>query len=369
MSVRALPSYVQAAARNSEPAPLQEPRGKTILRRLFGDLISASLTLLFGAMLLALVPKLLSWAVVNGVWSGDGQACVNAGACWAFLRAKYSLILFGIYPPDQQWRPITVIAVFLVLTLWSLPLRHWNKSTLAMWTAGILISILLMGGGVLGLREVPTASWGGLPITLLLTALSLGGGFPLGIALALGRQSQLPAIRLLSIGTIEIVRGLPLLSILFVASVLLPIMLPEGFSIDKLLRALVALVIFSAVYIAEVLRGGLQGIPSGQIEAARALGLGWLQTTRLVVLPQAIGKVIPPLTNTVVVIVKNTSLVLVIGLFDLLSSGRAALADPTWPAPYAESYLLVALIYFIICFGISRYALWLEQNSSFGARR
>jgi general L-amino acid transport system permease protein len=370
MSVYAVqPSYVQGAARDPEPAPIQERRGVVILRSLFGDFISASLTLLLGALLIALAPKLLNWAVINGVWSGGGNECLDAGACWAFVRAKYPLILFGIYPPDQQWRPIIVIVIFLGLTLWSLPLRHWNARTLALWVIGMLAAMLLMGGGVFGLPEVPTASWGGLPITLLLTALSLGFGFPLGVALALGRQSQLPAIRYLSIGTIEIVRGLPLLSILFVASVLLPIMLPEGSNIDKLLRALVALTIFSAVYLAEVLRGGLQGIPRGQIEAARALGLSWLRMTQLIVLPQAIGKVIPPLTNTAVVIVKNTSLVLVIGLFDLLSSGRAALSDPTWPSPYAETYLLVALIYFIICFGISRYALWLEQHSPFGAQR
>lgn len=363
------PSYVQTRPRAAEPAPIQQRRGMTVLRSLFGDFISASLTLLLGALLIALVPKLLNWAVVNGVWSGGGKECLDAGACWAFLRAKYPLILFGIYPPDQHWRPIVVVVLFLALTLWSLPLKHWNARTLGLWLVGIAASVLLMAGGVLGLQEVPTASWGGLPITLLLTALSLGFGFPLGIALALGRQSQLPAIRILSIGTIEIVRGLPLLSILFVASVLLPIMLPEGFNIDKLLRALVALTIFSAVYLAEVLRGGLQGIARGQIEAARALGLTWFRMTQLIVLPQAIGKVIPPLTNTAVVIVKNTSLVLVIGLFDLLSSGRAALSDPTWPSPYAETYLLVASIYFIICFGISRYALWLEQNSPFGARR
>lgn len=370
MSVHALPSsYVQAATRDPEPAPILERRSGAILRSLFGNLISASLTLLLGAMIVALVPKLLSWAVINGVWSGGGKECVSAGACWAFLRAKYPLILFGIYPPDQQWRPVAVVVISVVLTLWSLPLKHWNKRTLALWVVGILAAVLLMGGGIFGLREVPTASWGGLPITLLLTALSLGFGFPLGIALALGRQSQLPAIRYLSIGTIEVVRGLPLLSILFVASVLLPIMLPAGLNVDKLLRALTALTIFSAVYLAEVLRGGLQGITQCQIEAARALGFTWLQMTRLIVLPQAIGKVIPPLTNTAVVIVKNTSLVLVLGLFDLLSSGRAALSDPAWPAPYAETYLLVALIYFIICFGISRYALWLEQHSPFGARR
>jgi general L-amino acid transport system permease protein len=335
-------------------------------RALFSSIGSTIATLVIGAVLLTLLPRLLSWAVVNGVWSGDGAACANAGACWAFLRAKHSQILFGIYPGTERWRPLLVVLLVLFLVLWTLPRSHWTRTTLAMWIVGTLISLLLMAGGVLGLTAVPSSSWGGLPITLLLTVLSLGLGFPLAVILALGRRSKMAVPRLLSIGIIEIVRGLPLLSILFIASIMLPIMLPDGVHIDKLTRALAALTLFSAAYIAEVLRGGLQGVANGQSEAARALGLSWFQMTRLVVLPQAIRKVIPPLTNTAVVIVKNTSLVLVVGLFDLLSSGRAALADPAWSAPYAETYLFIALIYFVICFGISHYALRLERTLQFG---
>lgn len=359
--------FVRTETLAARPAP--PLRRRSLVAGLFGDAVTAGATLLIGLFLVTAIPQLISWGVINGVWSGDAEACRGAGACWAFLREKHPQILFGIYPPAAHWRPVLVIALFLGLALWTLPPRNWTRLTLGLWAAGVAAALVLMGGGVFGLQAVPSSDWGGLPITLLLTVASLGLGFPLAVLLALGRQSDLPVTRAVSVTVIEVVRGLPLLSLLFVASIMLPLMLPDGVTVDKLLRAIVALTIFSAAYIAEVLRGGLQALPPGQTEAARALGLSWLQTTRLIVLPQAVAKVIPPLTNTVVVIVKNTSLVLVVGLFDLLSSGRAALSDPDWPAPYAETYLFIALIYFVICFGISRYALWLERRMAFGAAR
>lgn len=346
------------------PAPLRPPppaHSISWASGLFGTMASSAATVALAAALLWVGAIFLEWAVLTGVWNGDGATCRDAGACWAFLREKSPLILFGIYPPDERWRPMLMIALILAATLWSMPRRNWQLSTLGLWGGTVIASLWLMGGGA-GLTSVPTSAWGGLPVTLLLTILSLLIGFPLAVALALGRQSELPVLRWLSIGTIEVVRALPLLSILFVVSVLLPIMLPEGISIDKLLRALAALVIGSAVYIAEVIRGGLQSIPRGQAEASHALGLSWWQMMQKIILPQAIGTVIPPLTNTVVVIVKNTSLVLVVGLFDLLSAGRAALADGDWPAPFVETYLFIALVYFLICFSISRYAAWLERD-------
>lgn len=370
MSAPALPTeaFIRQSTHEALPAPPQARR--TLLTLLAGDLASAAITLIAGATLIWLTPKLLSWAVVNGVWSGSGEACREVGgACWVFLREKGRQILFGIYPPGEHWRPAAVVGLALALTLWSLPPRNWTRLTLLLWLIGVSGMLALMRGGVLGLSPVSTEAWGGLPVTLLLTIGSLGFGFPLAVALALGRQSDLRGISLLCTGIIETVRGLPLLSLLFIASILLPIMLPEGLSIDKLARALVALIVFSAAYLAEVLRGGLQALPTGQREAARALGLSWAQATRLVVLPQAIAKVIPPLTNTVIVMVKNTSLVLVVGLFDLLSSGRAAATDPAWPSPYKETYLFVGLIYFGICFGIARYSLWLERRLSAGQKR
>ncbi len=362
-----LASNNDTTAAATRPPP--EVKRRSILATLFGDFVSSALTVVIAIVVLAAVPKILDWAVVRAVWDGDGAACSAGGACWAFLDEKMPLILFGIYPPDERWRPLILTLIVIALTLWSMPMRNWNRTTLAMWVIGIFVSLVLMRGGTLGLSPVPTSDWGGLPITLLLTLLSLAIGFPFAVALSLGRRSELPMIRLMCIGFIEIVRGLPLLSMLFIASVLLPIMLPEGVTIDNLFRALVALTFYSAAYLAEVLRGGLQGVSVGQPEAARSLGLSWVQTIRFVVLPQAIRNVIPPLTNTAVVIIKNTSLVMVVGLFDLLSAGRAALTDPHWPGPYAETFGFVALIYFVICFGMTRYSAFLERKLTQGDAR
>ena len=345
----------------AEPPPMQR---EPLWRELFASFASATISVAIGAIALTALPRLLSWAVVHGVWSGDGATCANAGACWVFLREKAPFILFGIYPPAQRWRPAAVVVLLILLTLWSLARTHWNRRTLALWGLGLLECLALMNGGLLGLTRVHPAAWGGLPVTLLLTVFSLGLGFPFAVLLALGRRSTLPAVRLMSIGMIEIVRGLPLLTLLFIAAIMLPLVLPQSWSIDPFTRALAALTLFCAAYLAEVVRGGLQGVDVGQEEAARALGLSWSQTVRLITLPQALQKVIPALTSTVVVVVKNTSLVFVVGLFDLLNAGRAAAADPQWPAPYTESYLFIALIYFVICFGIARYARTLELSGS-----
>ncbi|WP_123150422.1 amino acid ABC transporter permease [Mesorhizobium delmotii] len=337
---------------------------KPLWHVLFGDIVSAALTLAALAFLLLTLPNLIRWGILDAIWSpSEGTACREAdGACWAFLRAKYRQILFGIYPPEQQWRPLLGSIVVMILVVVSLQPAAWRRSLLVGWIVGTAAFLTLMSGGVFGLAPVPTAYWGGLPVTLLLAISALGIGFPFGVVLALGRRSVLPVPRLLSIGLIEIIRGLPLVSLLFMASIMLPVMLPDGMTLDKLARACVALTVFSAAYIAEVVRGGLQSIPAGQPEAARALGLSWVQTTRLIVLPQALRNVIPPLTNTVIVMVKNTALVLVVGLFDLLSAGKAALTDPDWPSPFAETYLFIAAIYFVICFGISKYSIFLEAR-------
>lgn len=365
--MNAATSFVRSQIEPVLPAPVRARANWS--RDLFGSLGSSIATITIGAILLAAIPKLLSWAVINGAWSGDGASCAQAGACWAYLRAKYRLILFGIYPPAEQWRPMLVILMFTGLVLWTLPMKHWTRRTLILWIVGIIAALGLMGGGIAGLTPVPTSAWGGLPITILLTVLSLALGFPAAVALALGRRSALPVLRMLSVLFIEGIRALPLVSLLFIAAILVPIMLPESMTVDNLMRALVALTVSSAAYLAEVIRGGLEGVHKGQAEAARALSLTPLQTLRLIVLPQAIRNVIPPLTNTAVVIVKNTSLVLVVGLFDLLSAGRAALNDPSWPSPYAETYVAVAFIYFVICFGISRYSASLEQTMVQGIRR
>lgn len=352
------------------PARSAPPRSRTSVRKvLFADMASAAVTIATGGLLLLALPTILRWGVLDAVWVAGPDACRDGGACWAFLADKLRLILFGTYPPDEQWRPLAVIALIVAGLLATLSPRMWGGRLVLSWILVLGGMLALMWGGFLGMELVPTNRWGGLPVTLLLAVLSLGLGFPFSVVLALGRRSKLPVFRWLSILTIELVRGLPLVGLLFVASILLPLLLPVGMSIDKLGRTLAALTVFSAAYLAEVVRGGLQGVPNGQAEAARALGIPGWKVVWHVVLPQAIQKVVPPLTNTAIVMVKNTSLVLIVGVFDMLSAGRAAATDPVWPAPYTETYLFVAAVYFAICYGISRYSLWLEARLAERERR
>lgn len=344
--------------------PPATPR-RSAVRLLFGDLASAAITMATIGLLLLAGPKIAQWAILDAVWStADPRVCQNGGACWAYIADKLRFILFGVYPPEEQWRPLAVIGLILAGVLMTLSPALWGSRLVIAWAVLITAMLALMWGGFLGLSFVATSRWGGLPVTLLLAVLSLGLGFPLAVLLALGRRSDKPVARILSVLTIEIVRGLPLVGLLFVASILLPLLLPADWTIDKLGRTVAALTVFSAAYLAEVVRGGLQGVPIGQEEAARALGIPYWRTVWHVVLPQAIQKVIPPLTNTAIVMVKNTSLVMIVGVFDMLSAGRSAATDPAWPAPYAETYLFVAAIYFVICYGISRYSLWLERRVS-----
>jgi general L-amino acid transport system permease protein len=347
---------------NIQPSVPPKPRRKPIVQLFFGDFVASALTVATGFLLILMIPA-LNWAIVDAVWAtSDPSICREGGACWAFIAAKFRFIIFGVYPPDEQWRPLLVIGLILVMILASLSPKLWGQKLIVAWVSTVAVMLVLMWGGVLGMTPVPTSSWGGLPVTLLLALLSLGLGFPFAVFLALGRRSTLPIPRLLSLLTIELVRGLPLVGLLFVASILLPLLLPAGWSIDKLGRTLAALTVFAAAYLAEVIRGGLQGVPVGQIEAAKALGIPGWKAVWHIVLPQALQKVIPPLTNTAIVMVKNTSLVLIVGVFDMLSASRVAATDPVWPAPYVESYVFVALIYFLICFGISNYSRWLETR-------
>jgi len=332
-------------------------------RLLFGSPLNAALTLLFGALLIVAVPPLLRWFVLDAVLlDPDPAACRAAsGACWSFIYAKSGQLLFGIYPVDERWRPASVCLLILALLGWSVRPASWTPRLVWLWAAALALIVWLMGGG-LGLEEVPTSAWGGLPVTLILTVVAIGIAFPVGILLALARRSAMPTVRIGAVLAIEAVRGLPLLSILFVASIMLPLFLPEALLPDKFVRALVALTIFAAAYLAEVIRGGLQAIPKGQYEAAAALGLPFWRTQYLVILPQAIRVVIPALTNTIIVMIKNTSLVLVVGLFDLISSGKAALADPAWPSPAAETFLFIGAIFFALSFSFARFADFLERR-------
>lgn len=343
------------------------PRPRTAPRkalRLFDSKLNIGLTC-FAVLVLALtVPPLFRWAVVDAaLWPATPAACqAKPGACWSFVLAKHSQILFGIYPFEERWRPAVTCVGLVGLLLYSVRPSAWRPRLAACWLFMLIATQVLMGGGVLGLTPVATAMWGGLPVTLILTVVAIGGGFPLAVLLALARRSDMPVIRILSVLFIEGMRALPLLSILFIASIMLPLLLPEALLPDKLMRALIALWLFAAAYMAEVVRGGLQAIPRAQYEASAALGLGYWRTQQSIILPQALTIAIPALTNTVIVMIKNTSLVLVVGLFDLISSGKSALSDPSWRSPAIETYLFISAIYFTLCFGFGRFAEGLERR-------
>ena len=354
------------------PAERPRPPAHGVLEwlrvNLFSSVFNTILTLLALYLLATMIPPLIEWALLDAIWSAEsGQACRGAGgeepgACWAFVGEKLRFILFGRFPYDQQWRPLLVVVLFVAMILASCDRRLWGRKLLLLWLVGLGAVGVLMWGGAFGLAYVDTLLWSGLPLTLILAVVGMLFGFPLGILLALGRRSELPAVRAVSIAYIELVRGVPLITVLFMASVMLPLFLPTGFTIDKLLRAQVAFILFSAAYLAEVVRGGLQAIPNGQIEAADALGLGYWQRTRLIVLPQALSLVIPPLVNTFIGTFKDTSLVIIIGLFDLLGTVNAALADPSWQGFHIEAYVFAGAIYFAFCFFMSRYSLMLERE-------
>jgi general L-amino acid transport system permease protein len=337
---------------------------------LFNSIFNTILTLVAVYLLVSTLPPLIRWMFIDAIWSApNGQACHGDGACWAFIGEKWRYIFFGRFPYEEQWRPLFVIVIFIGLILASCDRRLWGRRLLLLWPGGLAVVGILMWGGVFGLRYVPTELWSGLPLTLIFAVIAMAAAFPFAILLALGRRSRLPAIRMVSIGYIELVRGVPLITVLFMSSVMLPLFLPTGVTIDKLLRAQVAFILFAAAYLAEVVRVGLQAIPKGQIEAADALGLGYWRRTRLIVLPQALSMVIPPLVNNFIGAFKNTSLVLIIGLFDLLNTANTALTDSNWQGFASEAYIFVAAIYFCFCFFMSRYSQMLERTLNRGHRR
>ena len=344
------------------------------LRWLRANLFSSVANSLTTIVLLALVIKglagLAQWGIWDAVWEtpgNDSSACRavrGVGACWAVIPEKYRFILFGTYPFDQQWRPALAVVVFIALFYLSTRRFLWRRELVYLWIAALVLIGVLMWGGVLGLPFVSQERWGGLPVTLILATFGLAVGFPLGILVALGRRSQLPAIRSLCVLYVELIRGVPLISLLFMASVMFPLFMPGGFNIDKLLRAQIAIVLFAGAYLAEVIRGGLQAVPRGQHEAADALGLSYWRKNGLIILPQAIRHVIPPLVNTFIAFFKDTSLVLIIGIFDLLTTAKTAIIDPVWQQFSVEVYLFVATIYFAFCFAMSRFSRRLESQAT-----
>jgi general L-amino acid transport system permease protein len=337
---------------------------------LFNGVGNSILTLICIALLALIIPPVIRWALIDAIWSApNGTACHGGGACWAFIGEKLRFILFGFFPAGETWRPITVVAIFIAMILAACDRKTWGRRLALLWAVGLIAVFLLMRGGFAGMSEVETRLWSGLPLTLILAVVGMLFGFPLGVLLALGRRSRLPAVRSICVVYIELVRGVPLITVLFMASLMLPLFLPTGMTIDKVLRAQVAFILFAGAYLAEIVRGGLQALPKGQIEAADALGLSYWQRTRLIVLPQALSMVIPPLVNTFIGMFKDTSLVLIISLFDLLSCAETALTDPNWQGFYVEAYVFVAVIYWCFCFFMSCYSQVLEREFNRGKRR
>ncbi len=330
----------------------------------FGSASSNFISVLLAVLLVWLGHKVLVWAVLDAVWFGPAEACRQAsGACWAVVAEKYRLILLGRYPFDAQWRPVLASAVLLALLCASAWRRCWRPWLPLLWLAGLAAFGLLMAGGMLGLTKVSTDLWGGLPLTLLLSTVAIAGGFVLGVLLALGRQSPLPAVRSACTVYIELVRGVPLVSVLFMAAFLFPLLLPPGLQVDVLLRVLLALVLFTAAYNAEVVRGGLQAVPASQTEAAKSLGMTYGQIQRGIVLPQALRAALPGLVNNFIGIFKDTSLVTIVSLYEL--SGALSLAldsDADWRPFKLEGYLFIALVYFCFCLLLSLYSQALERR-------
>jgi len=492
-----------AYVRGEEEPVLPPPRGNIgavgwLRQNLFSSVTNTVLTILGIVLIVLVVPPIVKWAFIDAVWTGDGrEACIvpGAGACWAFVEAKFGQFMYGRYPVDQRWRvDATAIMLVIGIVLMAVPRIPYKRQTalylfvvfpivalillsggnfdIAAWVlptllligclataiaamimargaspliagtvapAAVGVALLIFLGGFLvtvptvaigsmtvavdtiaiavcavvalvagvlaivgsrgfpggravlaawivlaalallfvlfsldfGLLYVETPLWGGLLVTLVVALSGMGASMPLGIALALGRRSRLPVVRFVSIGFIEFVRGVPLITVLFMASVMLPLFLPPGVNFDKLLRALIGVALFEAAYMAEVVRGGLQAIPAGQYEAAKAVGLNYWQSMRLIVLPQALKIVIPGIVNSFISLFKDTSLVLIIGIFDLLGIVQSNFTDANWasPATPATGYVFAAIVFWMFCFGMSRYSIYTERRLNTGHRR
>jgi general L-amino acid transport system permease protein len=374
MAVQAVPGAINA------PAAIKPPRIQVgpvawLRDNLFSSVGNTFLTILGTYLIYLIVTGLFGFAVAHATWTGEnGEACrANTGACWPMVTAKFSQFMYGRYPLEMRWRVdltyILAIIGLVPLMIPSVPYKLYN----AIYLFGIfpVVAFVLLIGGYFGLPHVPTEFWGGLLVTLVVASVGITASFPLGIMLALGRRSRMPLVRWASVTFIEFVRGVPLITVLFMSSVMLPLFLPPGWSFDKLLRALVGVALFAAAYMAETIRGGLQAIPRGQFEGADALGLNYRQKMSLIVLPQALKLVVPGIVNSFIGLFKDTSLVLIIGLFDLLGIVQQNNTDQKWLAPTnaMTGYLFAGFVFWIFCFGMSRYSAFVERRLSTGDQR
>lgn len=340
-----------------------------IRRNLFGGVGNTLVTLTLLAVILLFALPLIRWLFLDSVWTGDSaDACADAlGACWAVVANKYRVMLFGVYPYDEHYRAGISIFVYAAAVALSCIPRFWKIHLLAgIWIAALGLILVVLYGGIGGLPRVPTNQWGGLPLTLLIFAFSVLCGMPIAILLALARTSGFPVLRVLATLLVEGVRALPLVTVLFFAAVVLPIFLPPGVDIAKVVRVTFAMSVFFACYQAEAIRAGLQGIPKEQYEAANALGLSYWQRMRRVVLPQAMRLVIPALMNQNIASFKDTTLVIIVGLYDLLTATTAVVSEPEWRRYFTEAYLFVALVYFFFGYAMSKYSRYLERRFRYG---
>ncbi len=341
-----------------------------IRKRLFATPLDIVITLVIADLLWRAIVPLVGWIFVDATFSGTTRNdCTSGGACWVFVRARFGQFMYGLYPPTERWR-VDLAGIILVVSIAALSWKALPYRRVFAVAALIILpplGIWLLGGGF-GLKPVETRDWGGLMLTIFISIYAGLIAIPLGILLALGRRSKLPIIRMIAIIFIEFWRGVPIVAVIFLASILLPLIMPSGVGIDRLARAVIGLGLVIAAYMAEAVRGGLQALPEGQQEAATALGLGYWRATGLIILPQAIRIALPAMTNEFIALVKNTTLVLIVSILDLLGIAQAALADPNWVGMNKEAYAFAGILYWLGCFGLSRVGLAMEKSRSKGER-
>ena len=375
-----------AFVRRATIAPRPPPAAMTgaigwLRANLLSTPFNIALTVLIVLLLAWAIPEIVRFLVIDAVWSGgDRDACLwtvqhrEIGACWPFVWERLPYFIYGSYPIPQRWRVDVFFLMLAVGVAWLLWLKAPRRDLGAIYffiVLPIVSYILLTGWSVIGLEPVDTVLWGGVLVTIVVASVGIVFSLPLGIVLALGRRSRMPVVRTLSVVFIEFVRGVPLITVLFMAGVMLPLFVPEQYSPDKLVRALVGIAIFASAYMAEVVRAGLQAIPRGQYEGAMAVGLGYGQMTRLVILPQALTVTIPNIVNTYIGLFKDTTLVFIVGIFDLLRTIEVARIDPKWATPVTSTtgYAVAAIFYVVFCYGMSRYARAMEARLAKGGRR
>jgi general L-amino acid transport system permease protein len=374
--------FLQKAPIEQQPPPASTVGPWAWVREnLFSSPFNIGLTIVTALLLLWLVPDVLRFLFIDAVWSGsDRTACIytaerqTVGACWPFVYERYSYFIYGSYPVAERWRVDIFFAMLAVGVAWMLWLNAPRRNLGALYffiVMPVISFILLNGWPLIGLAKVDTSLWGGALVTIVVATVGIVAALPIGICLALGRRSKMPTVKMLSVIFIEFVRGVPLITVLFMASVMLPLFVPDAYSPNKLLRALVGVGLFAAAYMAEVVRAGLSAIPKGQFEGAMAVGLSYPQMMRLIVLPQALKITIPNIVNTFIGLFKDTTLVSIVGLFDFLTAIEASRVDPKWSAPTTATtgYAVAAIFYFIFCYGMSRYARATEARLAKAERR